>query len=86
MHLHRGGFLMMLSRATAHAEAGRVSHTVQRTPIEVVSKPNGDQPAESRILQPKAIYLRWAVDYRAAIEALLIQQLCPKYNTMLVQS
>ena len=31
------------------------------------------------------IYLRWAVDYRAAIEGQLITYLRPLYNTMLVQ-
>jgi hypothetical protein len=86
MNLHRGGFFLMLSRAVAHADAGGLTHSVQRTPVEVIVKPSATKPAEQRLLMPDAIYLRWAVDYRAAIEALLIQQLCPKYNTMLVQS
>jgi hypothetical protein len=86
MNLHRGGFLLMLSRGVAHAEAGRLTHSVQRTPVEVLVKPSATTPAAQRLLMPDAIYLRWAVDYRAAIEALLIQQLSPRYNTMHVQS
>jgi hypothetical protein len=85
MGLHRGGFLLMLSRGVAHASAGRVTHSVQRTPVEVIVRPTATKPGDQRFLMPDAIYLRWAVDYRAAIEALLIQQLCPKYNTMFVQ-
>ena len=84
MHLHRGGFLLMLSRGIAHAETGRVSHSVQRKPIEVVTRPSATGSGGQRVIAPEAIYLRWAVDYRAAIEALLIRQLLPKYNTMLV--
>lgn len=96
MNLHRGGFLLMLSRkGAAHADLikdskgkdkVRVTHTVQRQPIEVNVKATATKPAEQRLLMPEPIYLRWAVDYRAAIEALLIKQLCPKYNTMHVQS
>jgi hypothetical protein len=86
MHLHKGGFFMLISRAAAaHAEPGRVTQTVIRKPIEVIIKPGGGEPEERRTILPNAIYLRWAVDYRAAIEALLIRQLSPKYNTMLVQ-
>ena len=81
MNLHAGGFFLMLSRAVAHYDGNTVTHSVQRTPVNVINKGTGAQS----ILMPDAIYLRWAVDYRAAIEALLIQQLNPKFNTMLVQ-
>ncbi len=86
MHLHRGGFFMLISRAAAaHAEPGRVTHSVARKPIEVVIRRGKGKPEEQRTIQPEAIYLRWAIDYRAAIEAFLIRQLLPKFNTMLVQ-
>jgi len=86
MNLHRGGFLLMLSRGSVHAELGRVTHSIQRKPIEVIVRPTATKSAEQRFLMPDAIYLRWAVDYRAAIEAKLIEHLCPKYNTMHAQS
>ena len=63
MNLHRGGFLLMLSRGVAHAEPGRVTHSVQRTPVEVIVKSSDDQPDQQRVLNPDAIYLRWAVPY-----------------------
>jgi hypothetical protein len=85
MNMHAGGFFLMLSRATAHYDGKKVTHSVQRTPVQVVYKPTSTTPGHASVLQPDAIYLRWAVDYRAAIEALLIQQLHPKFNTMLVQ-
>ena len=82
-NMHRGGFMMFLSRATAHFHDGRITHSVQRTPVEVTRVSSGMPPIKS-MLEPDKIYLRWAVDYRAAIEALLIQQLNPRFNTMLV--
>lgn len=85
MNLHAGGFFLMLSRAVAHYDGKRVTHSVQRTPVEVIYKATAAKPAQHSVLTPDAIYVRWTVDYRAAIEALLIQQLSPKYNTMLVQ-
>ncbi len=33
-------------------------------------------------LEPQSIYLRWAVDYRAAIESLLIKQFKPRFNNI----
>jgi hypothetical protein len=83
-NLHRGGFFLMLSRGVAHSDEGGLSHSVQRAPIEVITKPTATKPGGQSFMMPDLIYLRWAVDYRAAIEALLIQQLCPRYNTMLV--
>lgn len=83
-NLHKGGFLMFISRATAHFHDGKLSHSVQRTPVNFTVKSAG-QPPQHGVLEPQKIYLRWAVDYRAAIEALLIRQLNPKHNTMLVQ-
>lgn len=86
MNLQAGGFLMMLSTRGASAHiAGkkstmRVTHSVQRNPVEVYVKPNAGKPAQHYSLLPEAIYLRWSVDYRAAIEPLLIQQLKPKFN------
>lgn len=82
--MHRGGFMMFLSRATAHFGDGKLTHSVQRTPVNFTIKSAG-QPPQHGVMQPQKIYLRWAVDYRAAIEALLIQSLKPKFNTMLVQ-
>ena len=82
MNLHRGGFMLMLSRGAAHADGSRVTHSVQRKPIEVMVMPTATKPAERRVLMPDAIYLRWAVDYRAAIEALLIRQLRPGFTTV----
>jgi len=82
-NLHKGGFLMFLSRASAHFHDGKLTHSVQRTPVNFTIKAIG-QPPQHGVLEPDKIYLRWAVDYRAAIEALLIRQLQPKYNTMLV--
>lgn len=83
-NLHKGGFLMFLSRATAHFHDGKLTHSVQRTPVNFTVKAAGQVPQHG-VLQPDKIYLRWAIDHRAAIEALLIRQLNPKYNTMLVQ-
>jgi hypothetical protein len=83
-NMHLGGFMMLISRATAHYGDGRLTHSVQRTPIQVTTR-TANGPAQQSTLNPDSIYLRWAVDYRAAIEALLIQQLSPKYNTMLTQ-
>lgn len=83
-NLHKGGFLMFLSRATAHFHDGKLTHSVQRTPVPFTRHSAGQPPVHG-VLEPDKIYLRWAVDYRAAIEALLIQQLNPKYNTMLVR-
>jgi len=85
MNLHAGGFFMMLSRATAHYDGKRVTHSVQRTPVEVIYKATDTRPPQHGILMPQAIYLRWAVDYRAQIEALLIRQLNPKYNSTFTQ-
>lgn len=82
-NMHRGGFMMFLSRATAHFQDGRLTHSVQRTPVEVTRLSAG-RPPEKSTLDPNKFYLRWAVDHRAAIEALLIQHLNPKFNTMLV--
>lgn len=85
MNMHAGGFFMLLSRAdAAHYGDGRVTHSVQKTPVPYTVKAAG-QPPRHGVLTPNSIYLRWSVDYRAAIEALLIQQLNPKFNTMLVQ-
>jgi hypothetical protein len=83
-NLHKGGFLMFLSRATAHFHDGKLTHSVQRTPVTFTRHVAGQSPQHG-VLEPDKIYLRWAVDHRAAIEALLIRQLQPKYNTMLVQ-
>ena len=83
-NLHKGGFLMFLSRATAHFHDGKLTHSVQRTPVNFTRQIPG-QPPQHGVLEPDKIYLRWAVDHRAAIEALLIRQLQPKYNTMLAQ-
>jgi hypothetical protein len=87
MNLHAGGFFMMLGTrgATAHYDGKSVTHSVQRNPVEVYIKATATKPAQHYSQLPDAIYLRWAVDYRAAIEALLIQQLYPKFNSMLVQ-
>jgi hypothetical protein len=85
MNMHAGGFFLMLSRATAHFDGKNVTHSVQRKPVEVFVKGAQGRPPQHYSQLPDAIYLRWAVDYRAAIEALLIQQLNPKFNTMLVQ-
>ncbi|MDD2759601.1 MAG: hypothetical protein PHH11_04845 [Methylomonas sp.] len=82
MNLHRGGFFLMLSRGVAHAELGRVSHSVQKKPVEVFNRPTPSNSPAQRIISPQSIYLRWAVDYRAAIEAKLIEQLRQKYNTV----
>lgn len=81
--LHKGGFLMFLSRASAHFHDGKLTHSVQRTPVNFTIKSAG-QPPQHGVLEPQKFYLRWCVDHRAAIEALLIQQLNPKFNTMLV--
>jgi hypothetical protein len=82
-NMHRGGLMMFLSRAgAAHfGSSGRMTHSVQRKPIDVRVRSASGADAHS-VLEPKKIYLRWAVDYRAAIEALLIRDLRPKYNTM----
>ena len=85
MNLHAGAFFLVLSRGTAHYDGKRVTHSVQRTPIEVIYKATATRPAERGLLMPNSIYLRWAVDYRAAIEALLIQQLNTKFNDMLTE-
>lgn len=84
-NMHRGGLMLLLSRASAahYGEEG-LSHSIQRNPVNVYVKATATKPAEQRVLMPNSIYLRWAVDYRAAIEALLIQQLHPRFNTMLV--
>jgi excinuclease UvrABC nuclease subunit len=82
-NLHKGGFLMFLSRATAHFHDGKLTHSVQRTPV-TFTRISAGQPPQHGVLEPDKIYLRWSVDHRAAIEALLIRQLNPKYNTMLV--
>ncbi len=82
MNLHRGGFLLMLSRAGAHADGEGVTHSVRRQPVRVVVRPTATSPGRSYSLLPDKIYLRWAVDHRAAIEALPIRQLSPKFNTM----
>lgn len=82
-NLHRGGFMMFLSRSTAHFADGQLTHSVQRTPVQF-TRVSAGKPPVSGVLEPDKIYLRWAVDYRAAIEALLIQQLNPRFNTMLV--
>ncbi len=83
MNMHRGGFMMFLSRASAaHVGSdGRVTHSVRRDPIRV-STHGGGKPPQSSVLAPEKFFLRWAVDYRAAIEAMLIRDLHPKYNTM----
>lgn len=82
MNMHAGGFLMMLCTrgATGHYDGDRVTHSVQRHPVEVYVKPTANKGPQHYTLQPEAIYLRWAVDYRAAIERLLIEQLNTKYN------
>ncbi len=81
--LHRGGLFLILSRAVAHAEPGRKpTRSVQTTPVEVLVKPTATKPGRTYTLDPKTIYLRWAEDNRAAIEALLVQQLLPRFNTM----
>lgn len=82
-NLHKGGFLMFLSRATAHYHDGKLTHSVQRTPVNFTIKAAG-QPPQHGVLEPSKIYLRWAVDYSAAVEAMLIRKFQPKYNTMLV--
>lgn len=83
-NMHRGGFEMFMSRAVAHYSDGKLTHSVQRDPVPF-TRVNAGKPPEHGVLQPTKIYLRWAVDHRAAIEALLIQQLNPKFNTMLTQ-
>ncbi len=82
-NMHRGGFFMFLSRASAaHAGAdGSLTHSVIRKPINVINR-TGTGPSQRSVIQPDKFYLRWAVDYRAAIEALLIRDLQPTFNTM----
>ena len=82
-NMHKGGFLLMVSRAGAvhSGDAGRIQHSVQRKPIDVITL-SGSGPAQHSVLEPEKIYIRWAIDPRAAIEALLIRGLRPKYNTM----
>ena len=83
-NMHRGGLMLLLSRASAaHYDGSRLTHSVQRNPVDVYVKGTATKPAQHGVLPPDVIYLRWSVDYRAAIEALLIQQLNPKFNTML---
>lgn len=82
-NLHKGGFLMFLSRATAHFHDGKLTHSVQRTPVNYTIRSAG-QPPQHGVLEPSKIYLRWAVDYSAAVEAMLIRKCNPKFNTMLV--
>lgn len=79
--MHRGGFEMFMSRAVAHYGDGELTHSVQRTPVPYTRISAGKPPVHG-VLEPTRIYLRWVVDYRAAIERLLIKQLRPKYNTM----
>jgi hypothetical protein len=81
--MHRGGLMLLLSRASAaHIDdAGRITHSRQRKPVEVITHRSG-QPVQVHTLEPNRIYVRWAVDPRAAIEAMLIRMLHPKYNTM----
>ena len=87
-HMHRGGLHTLLSRAgAAHASIDAsnkltLTHSVQRTPITVTMKATATHPAQQSVLAPPPLYVRWAVDYRAAIEAKLIQQLGPRFNTM----
>jgi hypothetical protein len=82
-NMHRGGLMLLLSRAAAaHIDdSGRVTHSIQRKPIEVTTRRSG-QPLQTHTLDPNRIYVRWAVDPRAAIEAMLIRMLNPKFNTM----
>ncbi len=82
-NMHRGGFMMFMSRAgAAHfGGGGRMTHSVQRKPIDVRVRSAAGAVHHS-VLEPNKIYLRWAVDPRAAIEALLIRDLRPRYNTM----
>lgn len=83
-NMHRGGFQLLLSRASAvHVRPGeRTQHSVQRHPISVTVQPAGGGPAQHSVIPADKLYVRWAVDLRAAIEALLIRDLRPKYNTM----
>lgn len=86
MNMHAGGFFMLLSRAdSAHYDGKTLTHSVQRTPVNVTIKATASKPAQHSVLTPNSIFLRWSVDYRAAIESLLINQLNPKYNIMLVK-
>jgi hypothetical protein len=82
-NMHRGGLMLLLSRASAaHIDdAGRITHSRQRKPIEVTTRRAG-QPPQVHTLEPDRIYVRWAIDPRAAIEAMLIRMLLPKFNTM----
>ncbi len=82
-NMHRGGLMLLLSRAAAaHIDdAGRVTHSRQRNPVEVTTRRAGQAP-QVRTIEPNRIYIRWAVDPRAAIEAMLIRSLSPKFNTM----
>jgi hypothetical protein len=81
--MHRGGLMLLLSRASAaHIDdAGRITHSRQGKPITVTTHRAG-QPPQKRTLEPDRIYIRWAVDPRAAIEAMLIRTLLPRFNTM----
>jgi hypothetical protein len=82
-NMHRGGLMLLLSRASAaHVDdTGRVTHSIQRKPVQVITRRSG-QPLQTSTVDPNRIYIRWAVDPRAAIEAMLIRMLRPKYNTM----
>jgi hypothetical protein len=81
--MHRGGLMLLLSRAAAaHIDdAGKITHSRQQKPIQVTTRRAG-QPLQIHTLEPDRIYVRWAVDPRAAIEAMLIRMLQPRFNTM----
>ena len=84
--IHAGAFLLFLSRASAvHATEGnvypRLQAGIQRRPIDVTIQRAGGG-IERYQIAPSKIYLRWAVDTRAAIERLLIRDLHPKYNSV----
>ncbi len=82
-NLHRGGLMLVLSRASSAGldDKGRVIHSIQRKPVQVITRRAGQAPQHSTI-DPNRIYIRWAVDPRAAIEAMLIRTLNPRFNTM----
>jgi hypothetical protein len=83
-NMHRGGFDLFMSRAgAAHAGGGaRVTHSVHRKSTQVTVRSGPGQPLRHHTIEPEKIWVRWAVDPRAAIEAKLIRELNPQHNTM----
>jgi len=79
---HRGATHLLTSHLSAVSASGAGDAFVlerhrQTREVEVYRK--GEPPTK---LRPSMIFVRWAVDYREAIEAYLIEELRPLFNTV----